>query len=97
MGPVPWVLVGEVFPARARGAGAAIISMWAWGQAFLVTLIFPPLLGIIGLSGAVWLFTAGSIAGGLFSFALCPETKGKSLDQILKELEGVKNDKFIKP
>jgi hypothetical protein len=95
LGPVPWVLVGEVFPARARGACAALVGMWAWGQAFFVTLAFPPLLEAIGIGGSVWLFAAGCGIAGLFSIAFCPETKGKSIEQILKELEGIQTSKFI--
>ncbi|KAF4520531.1 hypothetical protein B566_EDAN008728 [Ephemera danica] len=95
LGPVPWVLVGEVFPARVRGTCAALVGMWAWGQAFFVTLAFPPLLAALGIRGAVWLFAGGAVMAGFFSLAFCPETKGKSLEQILQELEGTKSNKFI--
>lgn len=37
VGPVTWVLVGEMFPQAAREKAAAIISVLNWFLAFVIT------------------------------------------------------------
>jgi len=51
-GPVMWVLLGEMFPNRLRGAALALSGATNWVANFAVTLTFLPLLKGAGLAGA---------------------------------------------
>jgi len=51
-GPVMWVLLGEMFPNRLRGAALAVSGATNWAANFLVTVTFLPLLKVVGLAGS---------------------------------------------
>lgn len=82
IGPVFWTLVSEIFPNRIRGKALAFASLTQWVFNFLVILLFPHFLALLG--GAVtFLFLAVmSFVQWLFTFFYVPETKGKSLEEI---------------
>ncbi|CAG4979040.1 unnamed protein product [Parnassius apollo] len=87
-GPIPWLMMGEILPAKIRGAAASICTSFNWLCTFTVTKTFHNILVAIGPSGTFWLF--GSICFiGLFFVVVCvPETRGKSLEQIENKLTG---------
>jgi len=82
IGPVFWTLVSEIFPNRIRGKALAFASFTQWIFNFLVVLLFPHFLALLG--GAVtFLFLAlMSFVQWLFTWFYVPETKGKSLEEI---------------
>jgi sugar porter (SP) family MFS transporter len=84
IGPVFWTLVSEIFPNRIRGKALAFASFTQWIFNFLVVLLFPHFLALLG--GAVtFLFLAVmSFTQWLFTYFYVPETKGKSLEEIEK-------------
>ena len=65
-------------------------SVWSalWIACFLLTFTFPLLNGVLGAPGTFWLYAAICAAGFLFVLVRVPETKGKSLETIEKELAG---------
>jgi sugar porter (SP) family MFS transporter len=81
-GPVMWVLLGEMFPNRLRGAALAVSGATNWVANFAVTVSFLPLLHRFGLAGAYGLYTVAAIISLFFVFAAVHETKGKTLEQM---------------
>lgn len=81
-GPVPFVLISEIFPARARGASTAIANVTNWFVGFVITKSFASLQLTLGMYGAFWLFGACSLVGFIWVVRCVPETKGKSLEDI---------------
>jgi hypothetical protein len=81
-GPVMWVLLGEMFPNRRRGAALAVSGATNWLANFAVTLTFPPLLAGAGLAGAYGLYAAAAVISLLFVLTAVHETKGKTLEQM---------------
>lgn len=82
LGPLPYVVMAEVFPARVRSLGMAIAAAMAWGVNALISVAFLPLATIIGMSGVFAIFAAICVAAFLFVYFLVPETRGRSLEQI---------------
>lgn len=88
LGATIWVVIAEVFPNSVRSDGQVLGSMTHWVWSALLTWFFPLCLFI----GGEYIFAFFSIIAALsliFAWWL-PETKGKSLEQIQKEL--VKED-----
>jgi len=88
LAPVTWVLIAEIFPNRIRGAAVSAAVSALWIACFLLTFTFPLLNGVLGAPGTFWLYAAICAAGFLFVLVRVPETKGKSLEKIEKELAG---------
>ena len=86
LAPVTWVVISEIFPNRIRGAAMSVAVTALWIACFLLTYTFPILNAKLGSAGTFWLYAAISAAGLLFIFWKLPETKGKTLEQIEKEL-----------
>jgi sugar porter (SP) family MFS transporter len=86
LAPVVWVVISEIFPNRIRGAAMAVAVSALWIGCFTLTFSFPILNGWLGSAGTFWLYAAVCVAGFLFIQFKLPETKGKSLEQLEKEL-----------
>jgi SP family sugar:H+ symporter-like MFS transporter len=81
-GPVMWVLLGEMFPNRLRGAALAVSGATNWLANFAVTLTFPALLKGAGLPGAYGLYAVAALVSLFFVWAAVHETTGKTLEQM---------------
>lgn len=86
LAPVTWVVISEIFPNRIRGAAMAVAVSSLWAACFVLILTFPILKKQLGAAGAFWLFAAICVAGFIFIKLKLPETKGKSLEQIERDL-----------
>jgi SP family sugar:H+ symporter-like MFS transporter len=81
-GPVMWVLLGEMFPNRMRGAALGVAGATNWVANFSVTVSFLPLLKAIGFAGAYGLYTLAAIVSVFFVWTAVRETKGKTLEEM---------------
>ena len=86
LAPIVWVVLSEIFPTRIRGAAMALSTFFLWVASFLLTYTFPILNETLNAWGTFWIYGGICIAGFLFIRSQLPETKGKSLEEIEKEL-----------
>ncbi|MDI6401369.1 sugar porter family MFS transporter [Balneolaceae bacterium ANBcel3] len=86
-GPIMWVMLGEMFPNRFRGAALAVCGMAQWGSNFLITMTFPLLLTSIGLGLSYGIYSFFGIVAYLFVRKVIVETKGRTLEEMSLELE----------
>ncbi|HWW01190.1 MAG TPA: sugar porter family MFS transporter [Candidatus Acidoferrum sp.] len=86
LAPVTWVVISEVFPNRIRGAAMAVAVSSLWIACFILTYTFPILNAKLGSAGTFWLYAAICVAGFVYIKVRLPETKGKTLEQIEREL-----------
>jgi len=86
LAPVTWVVISEIFPNRIRGAAMSVAVTALWIACFILTYTFPILNAKLGASGTFWLYAGICVGGFLYIFFKLPETKGKSLEQIEREL-----------
>lgn len=89
-GPIPWLMMGEILPAKIRGASASVCTAFNWLCTFTVTKTFQNIVDGIGAHGAFWLFGSICFIGFFFVVLFVPETRGKSLEQIENTLTGRK-------
>ena len=86
LGPVTWVLLSEIFPNRVRAVAVATCTFALWVASCTLTFTFPLLNASLGTSGTFWIYSAVCAAGFVFFLAKLPETKGKSLEELEKQL-----------
>lgn len=89
IGPVMWVLFSELFPNRIRGLAISFVGLINSAVSFLVQTIFPWELETLGNSLTFLIYGIFAAIGLIFIIMVVPETKGKSLEELEKEL--VKN------
>ncbi len=86
LAPITWVVLSEIFPNKVRGAAMAVATTSLWIACFALTYTFPILNKLLNASGTFWLYAFICLSGFLFILKKLPETKGKSLEQIEKEI-----------
>ena len=86
LGPVTWTLLAEIFPNRIRGIAMATCTFALWVGCCTLTFSFPSMNAALGSSGSFWIYSAICLCAFLFLFIRCPETKGKSLEELENEL-----------
>lgn len=79
---VPWVMIGEVYPARVRGILGGMTTCAGHMFVFSVVKTFPMLQQLAGIHGAFWFYGVVSSLGTIFFYFFLPETKGKTLEEI---------------
>ena len=86
LAPVTWVLISEMFPNRVRGLAISVSVSALWLSSFFLTFTFPIISRTLGSAGTFWLYAGICLLGFFFILVRVPETKGKSLEQIEREL-----------
>ncbi len=93
LGPVMWVLFSELFPNAVRGLAISFAGFINSGVSFLVQLIFPWELTVLGSSLTFLLYGIFAAIGLVFILWLLPETKNKSLEELEVILVHKRNNK----
>ncbi len=86
LAPITWVVISEIFPNRIRGAAMSVAVFSLWAGCTVLTLAFPYLKAGFGAHGAFWLYGVICVIGFVVILMKLPETKGKSLEDIEREL-----------
>ena len=86
VGPLPHLLMSEIFPLRVRGPGMSMASLSNWGFNFLVVFAFPLMLAGPGLAFTFTVFAVICLGGIAFTLSRVPETTGHSLEAIERHL-----------
>ncbi|MEM8965156.1 MAG: sugar porter family MFS transporter [Bacteroidota bacterium] len=84
---VMWVMISEIFPNKYRGSAMSVALFMHWSSTYLVTQTFPWMLANKGGAFSFGIFAVIAALSFVFVWFFVPETKGKSLEQIEKELQ----------
>jgi sugar porter (SP) family MFS transporter len=87
MGPLPWVIISEIFPTKIRGRAASLATAALWIGTLVVTFTFLSLIDQFGVAGTFGIYAVLSLASFVFIWRVVPETRGKTLEQIQNEWE----------
>lgn len=80
--PLPWAMMGEVFPLNQRGLGSGISSTLALMAIFMVVKMTPSFFGFFGVAGSFMAFGIVACFGTLYLWWYLPETKDRTLQEI---------------
>jgi sugar porter (SP) family MFS transporter len=87
-GAVIWVFISEIFPNSVRSQGGSLGSFTHWIMAAIISWTFPIIVES-NTNGGYYSFIFYSVMtfiSLLFIWLIMPETKGRTLEQIQKEL-----------
>ncbi len=82
LGPIPWVIISEIFPTKTRGLAMSFATLVLWLGVVAITQFTPVLLESFGGAFTFWLFAMNTIILLVFTYKMIPETKGKTLEEI---------------
>ncbi|CAH0555875.1 unnamed protein product [Brassicogethes aeneus] len=87
-GPLPWAVMGELFPGEIKAAASTVTASGCWLLGFLITKYFNVVTELIGTGGSFGFFAACCLFAAGFVWKCVPETSGKSVQEILDILGG---------
>jgi MFS transporter, SP family, arabinose:H+ symporter len=82
LGPIPWIIMAEIFPTKIRGRAMAIATLVLFAANWLIAQLFPLMSEKLGEGGMFWLLAILAIPTFFFVWKVLPETKGKSLEEL---------------
>ncbi|NNC12548.1 sugar porter family MFS transporter [Planctomonas sp. JC2975] len=91
IGGTGWLLQGEVFPTSVRGRASGIGAAVDWLANYGLVLVFPILQAGIGLGWVMIIFAVLCVVGIFFVYFFLPETKGHSVEQVVRLFDGPVN------
>jgi len=89
LGPLPWLMMSELYPTRVRAKAVSITTTFLWGAGFVGYFAFPIISGFSNrqfnsIGPVFWLFAGVCILSTIFGLTILPETKGRTLEEIAK-------------
>jgi sugar porter (SP) family MFS transporter len=85
LAPVTWVLLSEIFPNRVRGIAVSLATSSLWIASFLLIYLFP-FMNKVGISFPFFVYGGMLLFGFVIIKTSLPETKGKTLEEIERDL-----------
>ncbi|PPL02144.1 MFS transporter [Parapedobacter indicus] len=81
MGPIPWIVMAEMFPTKVRGQAMALATFSLFGANWIIAQLFPISMEHLGESLTFWLLALITLPTFFFVWKYLPETKGKALEE----------------
>lgn len=88
-GPLPWLLLSEVYSKESNAVLSPATATFAWTLAFIVTGTFGSISEAIGMGGTFFMFGGLTFIGIFFSAFIVIETKAKTMAEIQETLERI--------
>ncbi|KAK3856659.1 hypothetical protein Pcinc_037032 [Petrolisthes cinctipes] len=82
LGPIPWVLLGEMVPTPVRSLGASIINFSNYVALFTISYAFLKIMSAVGLGMTVTVLGFITSSAGVVAWMWVPETRGASLQEL---------------
>jgi sugar porter (SP) family MFS transporter len=93
LGPLPWLMMSEIYPTRIRAKAVSISTTFLWIAGFSGPLAFPLLEAVSEklfktIAGVFWLYAGVCVISFFWALKYLPETKGRSLEEIARSWMG---------
>ncbi|SER84252.1 sugar porter family MFS transporter [Corynebacterium cystitidis] len=85
--PTTWLLISELVPTQIRGLGMGLAGLALWTANWAVAQFFLPLVEALGATSTFVMFAVLGLVALGFVRAMVPETMGRSLEDVSRELE----------
>lgn len=86
IGPIMWVVFAEIFPNAVRSVAMPFVALVQTIAGFIISYFFPWQLENLGAATTFLIFAIVAGVGVAIMAFLMPETRGKSIEQLEREL-----------
>ncbi len=88
LGPVFWLMISEIYPLQFRSLAMAVATITNWAANFIVSYFFLQETKAIGRGPTFWIYAGLAVVAIVFFLKKVPETKGRELEDIEREIGG---------
>ncbi|KAJ4879028.1 Sugar transporter ERD6-like 3 [Raphanus sativus] len=85
MGGLPWIIMSEIFPMNVKVSAGTLVTLANWSFSWIVAFAYNFMIEW-NASGTFLIFFSTCAAGIVFIYAMVPETKGRTLEDIQASL-----------
>ncbi|KAL1192950.1 Sugar transporter ESL1 [Cardamine amara subsp. amara] len=85
MGGLPWIIMSEIFPMNVKVSAGTVVTLANWSFGWIVAFAYNFMLEW-NASGTFLIFFSVCAGGIAFIYAMVPETKGRTLEDIQASL-----------
>ncbi|XP_050355581.1 facilitated trehalose transporter Tret1-2 homolog [Nymphalis io] len=89
---LPWIMSGELYPQDIRGVMSGATSCCAYVLIFFNIKTYPQLEKLLTSNGTLYLFAICALLGAAYCYLFLPETKGKTLAEIMRQFDEEKKE-----
>ncbi|KAL0829532.1 hypothetical protein ABMA28_003048 [Loxostege sticticalis] len=89
---LPWIMSGELYPQEIRGVMSGATSCCAYVLIFFNIKTYPQMENLLTSNGTLYLFGGCALLGAAYCYFFLPETKGKTLNEIMRQFDDEKKD-----
>ncbi|KAH7952261.1 solute carrier family 2, facilitated glucose transporter member 8 isoform X2 [Rhipicephalus sanguineus] len=82
LGPLPWMLMGEMLPLRVKGFATGVSTAFNFGCGALIAREYHSTMKLLGNDGIYWFYGTVMALGFVLVLIFIPETRGKTLEEI---------------
>jgi MFS family permease len=87
LGPLPWLMMSELYPTRIRARAVSISTTFLWIAGFTGPFAFPMIQDVStkalgSAAGVFWFYAAICLVSFFWALKYLPETKGRTLEEI---------------
>lgn len=82
------VIPAEIFPINVKSVAMTSLSIFGGVLGFTVGKSYQNVKDLLGQHTVFWIFAGVAFGGAIFTYLIVPETRGKNLNDIQKELRG---------
>lgn len=93
VGPIPWLMLREIFPSNVTRRATAITAGFHWFLAFGATKLYQNMVDKVKPGWVFWHFAVTCLFGAVFVYFFVPETKDRTLEEIQNEFQGIHKKK----
>lgn len=81
---LPWSMMSDVFPLQVKGLASGVTTALGYLFCFIAVKMFPSVHLALGNAGVFYFFGTMSLLATIFVFSFLPETRGKTLEEVLE-------------
>jgi hypothetical protein len=87
LGPLPWLMMSELYPTRIRARAVSLSTTFLWIAGFTGPFAFPMIEAVSkrlidSAAGMFWFYSAICLIALFWGRKYLPETKGRTLEHI---------------
>ena len=87
LGPLPWLMMSEIYPNRVRARALSLCTTMLWVAGFTAPFVFPVMEAaskriLHSAAGVFWFYSIVCIFSLIWGYKFLPETRGRTLENV---------------